>query len=113
MEFQPVQVQVGEMPRANVEAEIQAATPNTTRRLGPSMPIMFAPKVLWTQAAADKAVAVSQTRWESNPTSIVKGRVNGARANDRLSGFARAEEARSMAGVGKAHELGFNIPLRA
>ena len=113
MEFQPVVTQVGEIPRANVEAEIKAAVPNTSRRLGPSMPIMFAPKTLWTQAAADKAVAVNQVRWEANPSAIVKGRVNSARANDRLSGFARAEEARQMAGVGKAHELGFNIPLRA
>ena len=112
MEFQPVVVNVGEMPRANVEAEIKAALPDTSRRLGPSLPIMSGPKTLWTQAAADKAVSVHQVRWEARPDAIVKGRVNGARANDRLSGFARSEEARQTAGAGRSHELGLPMMIR-
>lgn len=112
MEFQPVVMNVGEVPRANVQAEIKAAVPDTSRRLGPSLPILSGPKTLWNQAAADKAVAVNQVRWEANPSSIVKGRVNGARANDRLSGFARSEEARKTAGVGRSHELGLPMMIR-
>jgi hypothetical protein len=115
MAFRPVVMQVGEMPRANVEAEIKAAAPSTARRLGPSLPVMFSPKTLWTQAAADKAAAFQQVRWEASPTCMVKGRVNGARASDGLSALVRSEDsrARQAAGVGKPHELGFSIPLRA
>ena len=113
--FEAVVVHTGEVPRANVKAEIDAAQPAVQQRLGSSVSAAQ-PKMLWTQAAADKAVA--QTSVKFVPTAIVKGRVNAARTTDanfaqsNLSAFARGEEGHQRAGAGRAHELGLPLAIR-